>query len=109
ESSTDFIFASWAEQTGFVGSVFLIFVLLAIPLRGLQISYESKDRFGSLLASGIVALIFFHIFINLGIVMGLLPVTGLPLSFVSYGGSHLIMSMIAVGILISIKLRKYAN
>lgn len=109
ESSTDFIFASWAEQTGFVGSVFLIFVLLAIPLRGLQISYESKDRFGSLLAAGIVALIFFHIFINLGIVMGLLPVTGLPLSFVSYGGSHLIMNMIAVGILISIKLRKYAN
>ncbi len=109
ESSTDFIFASWAEQTGFVGSVFLIFILLGIPLRGLQISYESKDRFGSLLTAGIVALIFFHIFINLGIVMGLLPVTGLPLSFVSYGGSHLVMSMTAVGIMISVKLRKYAN
>ncbi|MCB1141421.1 MAG: rod shape-determining protein RodA [Leptospiraceae bacterium] len=109
ESSTDFIFASWAEQTGFVGSVFLIFVLLAIPLRGLQVAFESKDKFGSLLAAGIVALIFFHMFINLGIVMGLLPVTGLPLSFVSYGGSHLIMSMMAVGIIISIKIRKHAN
>ncbi len=109
ESSTDFIFASWAEQTGFVGSVFLVFVLLAIPLRGLQISFESRDRFGSLLAAGIVALIFFHLFINIGIVLGLLPVTGLPLSFVSYGGSHLIMSMIAVGIVISIKTRKHAN
>jgi rod shape determining protein RodA len=109
ESSTDFIFASWAEQTGFVGSVFLVFILLAIPLRGLQVSFESKDKFGSLLAAGIVALIFFHMFINLGIVLGLLPVTGLPLSFVSYGGSHLIMSMMAVGIIISIKIRKHAN
>jgi rod shape determining protein RodA len=109
ESSTDFIFASWAEQTGFAGSVFLIFTLLAIPLRGLQIAFQSKDKFGSLLAAGIVALIFFHMFINLGIVMGLLPVTGLPLSFVSYGGSHLIMSMMAVGIIISIKIRKHAN
>jgi rod shape determining protein RodA len=109
EAGTDFIFASWAEQTGFLGSVLLLFFLLAIPLRGLQISFESKDRFGSLLASGIVALIFFHIAINVGIVIGLLPVTGVPLSFVSYGGSHLLMSMIAVGIILSIKLRKFAN
>lgn len=109
ESSTDFIFASWAEQTGFIGSIFLIFFLMAIPLRGLQISFESKDRFGSLLAAGIVALIFFHIAINTGIVMGLMPITGLPLSFMSYGGSHLIMSMVAVGIIISIKIRKHAN
>lgn len=109
ESGTDFIFTSWAEQTGFIGSVFLLFFLFLIPLRGLQISFESKDRYGSLLAAGIVALIFFHIFINVGIVMGLLPVTGLPLSFMSYGGSHMVMSMIAVGILLSIKMRKHAN
>lgn len=109
ESGTDFIFASWAEQTGFIGSAILLFFLLAIPLRGLQISFESKDRFGSLLASGIVALIFFHIAINVGIVIGLLPITGIPLSFMSYGGSHLIMSMTAVGIIISIKIRKHAN
>ncbi len=109
ESGTDFIFASWAEQTGFIGSVVLLFFLLAIPLRGLQISFESKDRFGSLLASGIVALIFFHMAINVGIVIGLLPITGIPLSFMSYGGSHLVMSMTAVGIIISIKIRKHAN
>ncbi len=109
ESSTDFIFASWAEQTGFIGSVLLLFFLLAIPLRGLQISFESKDRFGSLLAAGIVALIFFHMAINIGIVIGLMPITGLPLSFMSYGGSHLLMSMVAVGIILSIKLRKHAN
>lgn len=109
EAGTDFIFASWAEQTGFIGSVILLFFLIAIPLRGLQISFESKDRFGSLLASGIVALIFFHLAINIGIVIGLLPVTGIPLSFVSYGGSHLVTSMAAVGIILSIKLRKFAN
>lgn len=109
EAGTDFIFASWAEQTGFLGSIFLLFFLMAIPLRGLQVSFESKDRFGSLLASGIVALIFFHLAINIGIVIGLLPVTGVPLSFMSYGGSHLVMSMIAVGIILSIKLRKFAN
>jgi rod shape determining protein RodA len=109
EAGTDFIFASWAEQTGFIGSVILLFFLMAIPLRGLQIAFESKDRFGSLLASGIVALIFFHLAINIGIVIGLLPVTGIPLTFVSYGGSHLVISMIAVGIILSIKLRKFAN
>lgn len=109
ESSTDFIFASWAEQTGFLGSSILLFFLMAIPLRGLQVSFESKDRFGSLLAAGIVALLFFHIAINIGIVIGLLPITGLPLSFMSYGGSHLIMAMMAVGIILSIKMRKHAN
>lgn len=109
EAGTDFIFASWAEQTGFLGSVILLFFILSIPLRGLQIAYESKDRFGSLLACGITALIFFHVAINVGIVIGLLPVTGVPLTFMSYGGSHLIMSMMAIGILLSIKLRKFAN
>lgn len=109
EAGTDFIFASWAEQTGFFGSVLLLFFLMSIPLRGLQISFESKDRFGSLLAAGIVALIFFHIAINVGIVIGLLPVTGVPLTFMSYGGSHLVMAMTAVGIILSIKKRKFAN
>jgi rod shape determining protein RodA len=109
EAGTDFIFASWAEQTGFFGSVILLFFIMSIPLRGLQISFESKDRFGSLLASGIVALVFFHVAINIGIVIGLLPVTGVPLSFMSYGGSHLLMSCMAVGIILSIKLRKFAN
>ena len=109
EAGTDFIFASWAEQTGFIGSVLLLFFLMSIPLRGLQISFESKDRFGSLLAAGIVAMIFFHIAINVGIVIGLLPVTGVPLTFMSYGGSHLVMAMTAVGIILSIKKRKFAN
>lgn len=109
EAFTDFVFSSWSERTGFIGSVLLILALLAIPLRGLQLSFESRDRFGSLLASGISFLLFYHIAINSSIALGLLPVTGIPLSFMSYGGSHMIMCMAAIGILLSIYRRKFAN
>ncbi|MBI41186.1 MAG: rod shape-determining protein RodA [Leptospiraceae bacterium] len=109
EAHTDFIYTAWAERTGFLGSVFLLLILAAIPLRALQMSYEARDRFGSLLAAGLGFMFFYHIFFNVGIALGLLPVTGLPLSFVSYGGSHLITSLMATGILLSIFRRKYVN
>lgn len=109
ESSTDFIFASWSERMGFLGAVFVLLLLVSIPLRGLQISFEARDRFGSMLAVGISAMFFYHIIFNAGIALGLLPVTGLPLSFMSYGGSHLFISMLSVGILLSIHRRKHAN
>ena len=109
EAHTDFIFTSWAERTGFLGSLFLMLVLITIPLRGFLLSSEARDRFGSLLACGLSLLFCFHIIVNIGIGLGLLPVTGLPLSFVSYGGSHLITSMGAIGILMSIHRRKYAH
>ncbi len=109
EASTDFIFTSWSERTGFLGGVFLLVVLTIIPLRTLQVSFESRDRFGALLAAGISAMFFYHIAFNCGIALGLLPVTGLPLSFMSYGGSHLITSMLAIGIILSIYRRRHAN
>ena len=109
ESSTDFIFTSWGERTGFLGSLIILILLLAVPLRGLMISFESRTRFGSLLAAGISSMIFYHIVFNAGIALGLLPVTGLPLSFMSYGGSHLFVCMIGVGILLSIHRRRFAN
>ncbi|MCB1171940.1 MAG: rod shape-determining protein RodA [Leptospiraceae bacterium] len=109
EAFTDFIFSSWCERTGFLGSVILIIALITIPLRGLQLSFESRDRFGSLLAAGISFLLFYHIAINTMIALGLLPVTGIPLSFMSYGGSHMITCMAAAGILLSIYRRKTAN
>ena len=102
EAYTDFVFTSWSERTGFLGSVFLLLTLIAIPLRGLLLSSDARDRFGSLLASGISFLFFFHITVNIGISLGLLPVTGLPLSFVSYGGSHLLICMVGAGILMNI-------
>jgi rod shape determining protein RodA len=78
-----------------------------IVLRGIQIAFESRDKFGALLAVGISALFFAHIVINVGMTMGVVPVTGLPLPFVSYGGSNLLTSMIAIGILISVRMRKH--
>ncbi len=109
EAYTDFIYTSWAERTGFLGSVLLLLALILIPLRSLQIAFEARDRFGALLAAGIAGLFFHHVAVNTGIALGLLPVTGLPLSFMSYGGSHLWTSMAAAGILLSIHRRRFAN
>ncbi|MCS7206138.1 MAG: FtsW/RodA/SpoVE family cell cycle protein [Leptospiraceae bacterium] len=109
ESFTDFIFASWAERTGFLGSIILLILLSLVVIRGFYIAISARDRFGSLLASGITFLYLYHIVFNIGIEIGLMPVTGLPLSFVSYGGSHLLICYIGLGILQSIYSRKYIN
>lgn len=107
EKTSDFIFSVVAEEWGFIGALILITFLAVIVFRGMQIAFESKDKFGALLASGIVALFFFHIFINIGMGLGIMPVTGLPLVFVSYGGSNLALSMISIGILINIRMKKF--
>ncbi len=109
EKTSDFIFSVVAEEWGFIGSIVIIALLSVIVFRGIQIALESKDKFGALLASGITSIFFFHIFINIGMAVGIMPVTGLPLCFISYGGSNLIMSMIAVGILINIRMRKFVH
>lgn len=107
EKTSDFIFSVVAEEWGFIGALILITLLGIIIFRGIQIALESKDKFGALLASGITTIFFFHFFINIGMVIGIMPVTGLPLTFVSYGGSNLLMAMIGVGILINIRMRKF--
>jgi len=107
EKTSDFVFSVFAEEWGFFGSVILLALMGVIIFRGIQIAFESKDKFGALLASGIVAIFFFHLLINIGMVLGIMPVTGLPLPLMSYGGSNLAMSMIAVGILINIRMRKF--
>ena len=105
----DFIFAVIGEQFGFFGVMFTLILLFTVILRGIQISLQSKDDFGSMLAGGITALFFFHIMINIGINIGLLPVTGITLTFVSAGGSNLLMSFAGLGILMNIYSRKYIN
>lgn len=107
EKTSDFIFAVVAEEWGFLGAMVLIGLLGFIIFRGIQVAFESKDKFGALLASGITTIFFFHIIINIGMAAGIMPVTGLPLSFVSYGGSNLLMCMICVGLLINIRARKF--
>lgn len=109
EAYTDFIFTAWAERTGFLGAVFILMCLMSIPIRGILLSFDARDRFASLLAAGISFMFFYHMLFNLGIALGMLPVTGLPLTFMSYGGSHLMVSMASLGILLSIARRKFAN
>ncbi len=109
EASTDFVFSSWAERTGFIGSILLLVLLMVIPIRGFYISLYAKDRFGMLLAAGISTSLAYHIILNIGIEIGLLPVTGLPLTFISYGGSHLITNLAMLGTLENIYSKRFAN
>jgi len=107
EKTSDFIFSVVAEEWGFVGAVLLLALFGFIVLRGIQTAFEAKDKFGALLASGITTIFFSHNLINIGMVVGIMPVTGLPLTFISYGGSNLMMSMISIGILLNIRARKF--
>jgi rod shape determining protein RodA len=107
EKTSDFIFSVVAEEWGFVGSVILLALFGFIVLRGIQTAFEAKDKFGALLASGITTIFFFHMIINIGMAVGIMPVTGLPLTFVSYGGSNLFVALISIGILLNIRARKF--
>ncbi|MFO8057114.1 MAG: rod shape-determining protein RodA [bacterium] len=107
EQQTDFVFSVWAEEWGFVWVAGVLILYFLLIFRGLQAAREAKDRFGLMIAVGGVALIFWHTFINVAMVVGLFPVIGVPLPFMSYGGSNLITFMIAVGLIINVRMRKY--
>jgi rod shape determining protein RodA len=107
EQTTDFIFAVFAEEFGFAGSMLLIGLYAALIARGAWIARHARDRFGSLLAVGLTGIIFWQVAINIGMAIGMLPVVGITLPLVSYGGSSLIAMMAAMGILISINTRRY--
>jgi len=102
---TDFIFAVAAEELGFLGAMVIIGLLFFILWRTLRIAERSRDTFGRLIAAGVAAIILFQTVINVGMNLGLLPVTGLPLPFVSYGGSSLITLMIGMGLVESVAVR----
>jgi cell division protein FtsW len=102
---TDFVFAAIGEEIGMIG-LFAVLILLGFILwRGFKIAAAQPDRFGYLLASGMTWSLFINIGINLGVVTALLPVTGLPLPFISYGGSSLLMSSAAIGVLLNLSRR----
>ena len=103
---TDFIFAVVGEKMGFLGNALVIFLYFLILVKGILIAWRASDNFAFLMAGGIVALFAFHIIINIGMNEGIMPVTGLPLPFISYGGTNLIVSMVAIGMLESIKVHK---
>jgi rod shape determining protein RodA len=102
---TDFIFAVAAEELGFLGAMVIIGLLFFILWRTLRIAERSRDTFGRLIAAGVAAMILFQTVINVGMNLGILPVTGLPLPFVSYGGSSLITLMIGIGLVESVAVR----
>lgn len=106
ESTTDSIFAIIAEELGFIGALIVILVLLFIVLRGVKVAVAAKDQFGKLLGLGIVSFLAIQILINLAALVALIPLTGVPLPFISYGGSSLIVSLASVGILLNISKKK---
>lgn len=107
EQHTDFAFSVFAEEWGFVGCLVLIILYLSLVLWGLNIARRCNDRFGGLLAVGVTAMLFWHIVINMGMVIGLFPVVGVPLPFFSYGGTSMITSMVAIGLLQNISMRRF--
>lgn len=102
ESSTDSIFAIIAEEVGFIGCLILIALFAALILKGFKIALSAKDRFGMLLAAGITSYLAFQTIINLGALTALLPLVGVPLPFISYGGSSLVITLTSIGILLNI-------
>jgi len=106
ERHTDFAFSVWAEEWGFAGSLFFLAVYFFVILWGVNVCLASRDKFGVLLAFGIVSLIFWQAIINLLMVMGFLPVVGIPLPMFSYGGSSLMTTLIGIGLLMNIRMRR---
>lgn len=106
EAETDFIFTAVGEQLGFVGGVIVIAAFLILIWRLLVIAAQARDRFGSLIAVGVAAMMVFHVFVNVGMTVGIAPVTGLPLPFLSLGGSFYLAMAISIGIANSIWLRR---
>lgn len=106
EQHTDFIFTVIGEELGFVGGALTLGLFALWLWRGLAMAAEAKDRLGQLIAVGAVAMIAFHLFINVGMTVGLMPITGIPLPFISHGGSALTMMMGATGLLLNVGMRR---
>jgi rod shape determining protein RodA len=107
QQSTDFIFSIFSEEWGFFGGVLVFALFLLICLRLVRIMKTTADDFGAYITAGLVGMYFFHFLINVGMTMGIMPVTGVPLLFMSYGGSALIAAMIGIGLSLSIYMRRY--
>jgi cell division protein FtsW len=107
EQSTDAIFSVWGQEVGFLGAILMIVLFLVVAWRGFRVARMATDGFGSLMATGITTWVIAQAMINIGAVSGAIPFTGVPLPFVSYGGSSLVITLTAMGFLLNIS--KYAN
>ncbi len=107
ENRTDFIFGTVGEEFGFIGSVVLLGLYAFIIIRGLKIAQQAKDASGRLLASGISMMLLLHVFVNVGMATGIMPVVGLPLPLMSYGGSCLATTLLSIGLLLNVRMRRF--
>lgn len=105
EHATDFVFASFAEQRGFMGAAILLLLYLLVVWRGLRVITVAGDLYGAVVAGGIVFAFLFQVFVNIGMTMGVAPVTGIPLPFVTVGGSSVVANLLAVGVLQAVHAR----
>ena len=107
EQQTDFIFSVWAEEHGFIGCAIVVILFAALILLSMRIATQAKDRFGALLVVGVTAMIFWHTLINMLMVLRLAPVVGVPLPLWSYGGSFVVTTMIGLGVILNVGMRRY--
>ncbi len=107
EHHTDFIFSVFSEEHGFAGCVILLFLYMVFLMNGLQVAFQSHDKFALLLVVGLLSIYFWHVFVNMGMVMGILPIVGVPLPFLSYGGSALITATLGVAVITNVANKKF--
>jgi rod shape determining protein RodA len=107
EQQTDFVFSVFAEEWGFIGGVVLMVMFISLIIWSLKIALHSKDLLGTILAFGITALIAWQVLINMGMVLGMLPVVGIPLPFLSYGGSAMVSLLVSIGLLMNVSVRRF--
>ena len=107
EQHTDFIFTVAGEEFGFVGATFVLVLYALLLWRAIRIAYLAKDPFGTYLATGVASMFAIQMFVNVGMVIGIMPITGIPLPFLSYGGSSMLASCIGVGILVNVHMRRF--
>jgi rod shape determining protein RodA len=107
EQHTDFIFTALGEEFGFAGAAFVLALFAILMWRAIRIAYLSKDAFGTYVAAGIASMFAIQMFVNIGMVIGIMPITGIPLPFLSYGGSSMLASCMGAGILLNVHMRRF--
>jgi len=106
---TDFIFAAWSEEHGFVGATFVLLLYFLLLMRLISNAQTAPDRAGTFIVMGVVAVLTFHVLVNVGMVVGFMPVTGIPLPLMSYGGSSVLFTFLALGIVMNVRMRRFVN
>jgi rod shape determining protein RodA len=106
---TDFIFAAYCEEHGFVGALLLLLLYFVVLMRLVHNAQTAPDRAGAFVVMGVVAVLTFHVLVNIGMVVGFMPVTGIPLPLLSYGGSSVLFTFLALGMVMNIRMRRFVN